>query len=114
MAVIIIALCGIVLDVITGCIKAFFTTGFNSSVIREGGKHKFGEILAIVFSIFIGYSLKYFKVSIGFDVTYLTCAYIFVMECISIIENIGLLNDKAVPTKIKKLFEKLNKEVEEK
>lgn len=112
MAVIIIALCGIVLDVVTGIAKALFTTGFNSTVIREGGKHKFGEILAIVFSVFIKHSLNYFNVAIGFDVTYLTCAYIFAMECISIIENIGQLNDKAVPTKIRKLFEKLNKEVE--
>lgn len=113
MAVIIIALCGIVLDVVTGCIKALFTTGFNSTILREGGKHKFGEILAIIFSIFINFSLEYFRVSIGFDVTYLTCAYIFTMECISIIENIGELNEKAIPNKLKKLFEKLNKEVEE-
>lgn len=112
MTVIIIALCCIILDVVTGCVKALFTTGFNSTLLREGGKHKFGEILAIVFSMFIEHSLKYFNVSIGFDVTYLTCAYIFVMECISIIENIGQLNDKAIPNKLKKLFEKLNKEVE--
>lgn len=100
------------LDILTGTVKAFFTTGLNSKIMREGGKHKASEILAILFGKFIGYALAFYELSIGIDVQRVICTYIFIMESISIIENIGVLNPKALPEEIKKFFEKLNKEEE--
>lgn len=106
-----VTIIAIVIDCVTGTIQAMFSNKLNSSKMREGGKHKFGEILALAFAVFISKSLVYFNIKIGFDITYITCAYIFLMECISIIENIAQLNSKAIPDKVKQLFEKLNKEV---
>lgn len=106
-----ITLVSILLDVVTGFIKAFFNKSINSTILRNGGKHKTAEILAIVFAVFIKYAFTKLNISVGFDVMIVICLYIFIMECISIIENIGEMNDKALPTKIRELFEKLRKEI---
>ena len=37
----------ILLDIITGLIKAFYTNTFKSSVMRQGLFHKLGELLAV-------------------------------------------------------------------
>ena len=108
--IIIYTVMSIGIDILSGLIKAFFTTGFNSTILRQGGKNKLGEILAIIFTVFISKAQFQFNVVIGFDVVTIVCSYIFVMECISIIENIGQLNDKAIPRKLRKLFEKLRDE----
>lgn len=111
MKVLLVTIIAIVIDCVTGTIQAMFSNKLNSSKMREGGKHKFGELLALAFALFVSKALVYFNVNVGFDITYLTCAYIFFMECISIVENIAQLNSKAIPEKVKQLFEKLNKEV---
>ena len=33
------------MDVVSGMVKAFSTTGFDSSVMRQGFYHKLGEVL---------------------------------------------------------------------
>lgn len=111
MKVLLVTIIAIVIDCVTGVTLALFENRVNSSKMREGGKHKFGELIALAFSLFISKALIIFNISVGFNITYVTCAYIFIMECISIMENIGKLNDKALPNKVKQLFEKLNKEV---
>lgn len=108
--VIIYTVMSIGIDILSGLIKAFFTTGFNSTILRRGGKNKLGEMLAIVFAVFISKAQIKFNVVLGFDVVMIVCSYIFIMECVSIIENIGQLNDKAIPEKLRSLFEKLRDE----
>lgn len=112
--IIIYTVMSIVLDILTGLLKAFFTTGFNSTVLRKGGKNKLGEILSIVFAVFISKAQSKFNVALGFDVVLVVCSYIFIMENISILENIGQLNDKAIPHKLRQFFEKLKDEEDNK
>lgn len=109
--VVLIAMCSIGIDIITGFAKAFFGKGFNSTILRTGGKHKFAEIMALLFVLFLEYAFKKLDISIGFSIVDVTSGYIFVMECISILENIGEMNEKALPKKVKNLFEKLRKEI---
>lgn len=97
----------IVFDVITGICAAFFNGEINSSILREGGKHKLSEILAIGFGVFAQYALQYFNLNIGIDLLSVICVYIFLMECVSILENIGAMNHTALPDSIKNVFHKL-------
>ena len=52
--IIIVAFVGIVLDVLTGFIKAWFNKQVDSSIIREGGKNKIREIIIIIFQFTLG------------------------------------------------------------
>lgn len=104
---------GIIIDVITGLIYAFFTHNINSTKMRQGGLHKVSEILALVFTAYADYTLVQININIGFSLFNVACTYLICMECISIIENLGKMNPNALPSKITKFFEKIRKEIEE-
>lgn len=102
-----IAVFGILLDVVTGCTYAILNNMLNSSKLREGGKHKAGELLALLFGVYLKWALKELNIDVDIDITYLTCGYVIVMECVSIIENICFLKPNVVPEKIRKILEKI-------
>lgn len=97
----------IVLDIITGLIKAFATTGYNSSVMRAGLYHKSAEILAIAFGYLCDYAIPIIGISLPFDIVNGVILYITLMESGSIIENIGMLSPE-LGGYLSKFFEKVN------
>lgn len=79
----------IVLDIISGVIKAFATDGtLNSSVMRQGAYHKASEILLWVFCFAL--EIVNLKIELGVDVPLVEgiTIYLIVMEATSIYENI--------------------------
>lgn len=106
--IITVAVVGILLDVATGFIKALFEKNIDSSIIRLGGKHKVSELLIILFSFYIQNGLKYLSIDLPFNPVNLVCGYIVIMECISIIENIGKMNSKSIPPRLSEFFKKLS------
>lgn len=82
----------IIFDIITGIIKALAIEGLNSTILRMGLFHKLSEILSACGAGLAEYGAHY--VNIGFDIPISTgvCAYICLMESISIIENICEIN----------------------
>lgn len=106
--IIIVALVGILLDIITGFTQAWLNKQVDSSIIREGGKHKISEMLIIIFAIYVKKGIVYLNVGIPFNPVTLVCGYIIIMECISIIENIGKMNSKCIPPKLSEFFKKLS------
>lgn len=106
--IITVAVVGILLDVVTGFIKAMFEKNIDSSIIRLGGKHKVSELLVILFAFYIQKGLKFISIDLPFEPVTLVCTYIVVMECVSILENIGKMNSKCVPKKLSDFFKKLN------
>ena len=103
-----VAVVGILLDVVTGFIKAMFEKNIDSSIIRLGGKHKVSELLVILFAFYIQKGLKFISIDLPFEPVTLVCTYIVIMECVSILENIGKMNSKCVPKKLSDFFKKLN------
>jgi len=84
----IIVAVAILLDIITGLLKAFYTKSFKSSVMRQGLFHKLGELLAcgLLYGVQIAApvlgieaNLPLFQVGVG---------YCVLMEIGSIIENL--------------------------
>lgn len=97
----------IVLDFTTGLVKAFKEKSFNSSIMREGLYHKSGEIILIILGLLGDYAQRYVDIGITVPITASICVYIILMEIGSIAENVGKINPKLIPEKIKPFFHKL-------
>lgn len=99
----------IVIDCITGVIKAFKNKTFTSSIMREGLFHKLGNILAVLLGVFSDYAQSIIDLGITPSIAIPICVYISTMEIGSIIENIAEINPNIVPSKLSQFFSKLNK-----
>lgn len=97
----------IVLDLITGTIKAFAEHNFASSVMREGLFHKVGSILCIALGMYADYAQQYIDLGVALPISGAICAYIALMEIGSIVENLAKINPEIVPEKIRKYFQGL-------
>lgn len=97
----------ILLDMITGIIKAFKEKAYNSSVMREGLFHKCGSILCVVFGVLVDFAQGYFDLGVAIPVAVSICIYISIMEIGSIIENVSTINPEIMPDKLKQYFKKL-------
>lgn len=82
----------IVFDIITGFVKAWSQKNIDSTVLRQGLLHKLSEIVAIVFGFICEYGLRYVDIGVSLPMVTGICTYIIIMEIISIIENIVIIN----------------------
>ncbi|MBQ8426178.1 MAG: phage holin family protein [Clostridia bacterium] len=99
----------IIMDMLTGIIKAFKEKAFTSSVMREGLFHKCGSVLTIMFGVLVDYVQQHIDIGVNVPVATSFCVYIILMECGSIIENIGKINPEILPAKLCEHFTKLKK-----
>lgn len=97
----------IVLDLITGTIKAFAEHNFASSVMREGLIHKVGSMLCIALGLYADYAQQYVDIGVDIPIAGAICAYIALMEIGSILENLAKINPEIVPEQIRKYFKGL-------
>lgn len=87
--------CGfILLDIATGLLKGLNQKNLNSTILREGLYHKIAELVAIVGSSFLEYSMQYVDLGVGnnLPIVNTVCIYIIIMEVVSCIENICIVN----------------------
>lgn len=98
----------ILLDLITGLIKAFKEKNYTSSIMREGLFHKCGSIICVIFGVLVDYAQGYVDIGINIPVALSICAYICLMEIGSIIENVTAINPSIMPNKLKSYFKKLS------
>lgn len=105
----IIVMVFIILDIITGLLKAFKQKEYSSTYMREGLYHKCGSIFCILFGTLIDYTQKYLDIGVSIPILKAICGYIILMEITSIIENICLLNPDIMPEKLTQYFKKLTK-----
>lgn len=101
--------CFIILDMVTGLIKAFKEKNYTSSIMREGLFHKCGSVICIVFGALVDYAQLYLDLGVNIPVAISICVYICLMEIGSIIENVVTINPAIMPDKLKAFFQKLNK-----
>lgn len=103
---VLVVLVFIALDVVTGIAKAFATTGFDSSIMRQGFFHKLGEILAVALTLIADIGLPEIGVPLDVQLSGMCCVYLVLMEIGSIAENIGAINPDLVGP-LNKIFVKL-------
>ena len=99
----------VVLDVITGLVKAKATgNGLSSEKATKGFWKKISLFVGLLFGIFLDYAaatvLLHTGVNIGIDMPFalIICAYIIINEAISISENLYLTNPDSFPKWISK------------
>lgn len=102
----------ILLDMITGLIKAFKEKAYTSSVMREGLFHKCGSVLCVCFGVLVDYAQSYLDLGVTIPVAIALCGYVVLMEIGSIIENVCKINPQIMPNKLKSYFIKLSKDDE--
>ena len=78
----------ILLDIITGLIKAFYTNTFKSSVMRQGLFHKLGELLAVGILYGSQIALPMIGVDAHLPLFPAGVGYCILMELGSILENL--------------------------
>lgn len=103
-----ITACFIVMDLVTGLIKAFMKQEYTSTIMREGLYHKAGSILCIIFGILVDYAQTLVDLGITVPMTSAVCTYIILMEIGSIIENVCAINPDIMPNKLRAYFAKLS------
>ena len=103
---VLVVLSFVILDIVTGLAKAFATTGFDSSIMRQGFWHKLGELLAVALTLAVDYGAPEIGLPISVHLTGICCAYLVLMEIGSIVENIGKINPALVGP-LSKIFAKL-------
>ena len=99
----------ILLDMVTGLIKAFKEKEYTSTIMREGLYHKVGSVLCVGFGVLVDYAQSLVDIGISVPVAISVCAYIIIMEIGSIIENVCKINPEIMPEKLKAYFQKLSK-----
>ena len=99
-----IAFAFIVLDFLTGLIKAFASNSFTSTKMREGLFHKVGLILCMILGGLVDFAQSYLDLGVSVPVAGAICVYICLMETTSIIENVCKINPQIVPDKLASLF----------
>lgn len=82
----------ILFDVITGVAKALYTDGLNSTILRQGLFHKLSEIIAIFGSGLLEYAAKFITIKGDIPLLGVVSGYICLMEFISIMENLSIIN----------------------
>ncbi len=82
----------ILLDILTGILKALYKGEMNSTVLRKGLFHKLSEIIATGCAGFYEYGTRYFDFGFELPVLKAVSAYICLMEFVSICENLAQIN----------------------
>lgn len=97
----------ILLDLVTGLIKALKEKKYNSSIMREGLYHKAGSVLIILLGVLVDYAQNFVDLGVNIPVAAAFCVIVILMEIGSIIENACAINPDILPDKIKSYFQKL-------
>ena len=100
--------CFIILDMLTGLVKAFKEQDYTSSIMREGLFHKCGSVLCILLGALTDYAQTLIDLGVTIPVSTTICIYICLMEIGSIIENVSIINPEIMPDKLKGFFSKLS------
>ncbi len=99
----------IVMDMVTGLLKAFKEKNYTSSIMREGLFHKCGSLICVAFGVLVDYAQSIMDLGVQIPISTTICVYICLMEIGSVIENICVINPDILPEKLTSYFQKLSK-----
>lgn len=91
-----LALSFMMIDVLTGVLKAVKNKDLNSTKAREGIYKKASFILFIAFGYLTDYAMDYVNMGFNLPAAATICTLIIVTEAISVLENLGQINPDLV------------------
>ena len=101
----------ITLDVASGMMKGASQHALSSKVMRQGFWHKSALFLVIILSALVDSAMRS-GLDIGFNAPIFegACVYVCVMEIISILENVSVMNPELKSSKLFAMFAHVNRE----
>ncbi|MCQ2441715.1 MAG: phage holin family protein [Oscillospiraceae bacterium] len=98
----------IVLDFLSGMLKATGLKQFSSTRMREGFFHKVALLLCMLLGYGVDFAQNYVDLGFNVPVSASICVYIVLMEVASILENLCSLNPELVPESVRGIFASQN------
>lgn len=94
----------IIFDIVTGIAGGIKKQTLNSKSLRKGLWHKIGFIGLIILAYILQVSSLY--IDLGFEIPSITvvCVYVILTECVSIFENLCILNPELVKSPLGQIF----------
>ena len=106
----------VVLDYVSGFVKALATHTVSSTKMRSGLFHKFAYALVLALALLLEHGQQYIHIGITIPIVAPVCGYIAIMEILSVLENAQALNPELAGSGIFKIFinssDALRREVE--
>lgn len=102
-----LGVCGavMVIDIVSGLVKAFANKCYDSSKMRVGLVHKFTELVIVALAFVLEIACEHIAGLPFSGVTVvLTCTYIIIMEVGSVMENLIAAYPELASTPLAKLF----------
>lgn len=103
----------ILLDVLSGLVRAIMLSNLSSSKMREGLMHKFAYIIVLVLSYMIELGQPYTGVKIDFPLITTVVAFVVISEIMSIFENCCEMNPELKGSRIAQFFDLTNKDADD-
>lgn len=94
----------IVLDIITGCLKAVETRTMNSSKLRMGLYYKGAFIGVIVLAVIVEWGSGFLQLGFQLPIVTPVCVYVALTEIVSVFENLCEINPELRGSKIAVIF----------
>lgn len=99
-----ITFCFIVLDFLTGIVKALATKSYKSTVMRTGLFHKVSLLLVMALGVLTDFAQGYLELGVSIPIGGAICAYIVLMETGSSLENVCEINPEILPSQLTAIF----------
>ena len=100
-----IALVFILFDIFTGIAGGVKEKALNSTALREGLWHKSGFIGLIVLAYILEVATLYIDLGFELPSVVAVCIYVIVTECVSIFENLCILNPEIAKSPLGQIVE---------
>ena len=103
-AIIIIACCFMLLDLVTGFLQAVVNKCVESTKMKNGLMHKCGFLLAIIFGMLCEYAMNYIDLGFTLPIQDAVCGFIILTEVVSNLENLAKISPELSNAKFMKIF----------
>lgn len=94
----------IVMDYVTGLLKACMQHDISSAKMREGLYHKGAYVLVVALAEIIDTAQTYINLGFSLPLVVTSCVYIVLTEMASIVENLGEINPEIKGSRLLGLF----------
>lgn len=105
-AIIVIACCFMLLDLLTGFAQAVINKCVESTKMKTGLMHKCGFLLAIIFGCLCEYAMGYIDLGFTVPVQDAVCLFIILTEIVSNLENLAKISPELANSKFMDIFKR--------
>lgn len=105
-AIIVIACCFMLLDLVTGFTQAVVNHCVDSTKMKQGLWHKCGFLLAMIFGCLCEYAMSYVDLGFTLPIQDAVCMFIILTEIVSNLENLGKISPELTDNKFMSIFDR--------